>query len=309
MDTLPIFSCAQRIVAAIAVAFAVAIAPGVAGADPVSSDVMANWLILSSARSNLEGDAYVPLPVIQNGVAATLATSSPGLPQVGIAPAQGGKTGMWTFRVRAESDKSANGGRGDAILQWTVPESGAWALRLTVRNEGGSVTGGDGGKVLATRLPRNENIDTSWIFAMEIPASAPGGAAAAKPVRAGEGGRVRLEAGDRVNIRFSANQDGYGDCFVGRLEFDRSTDPVAVRDARVILSRGYEGCLAIPPQTAKAKGAPLRAGLFWLGVDGRWANSPFAEEAIRGNNPGVKSRHRAHPDYHPQHSRFFRRPR
>lgn len=71
------------------------------------------------------------------------------------------------------------------------------------------------------------------------------------------------------------------------LAFALAPTPIAVAAALDNSPADPAAILAQPPpppssaEAATPRGAPLRPGLFWLGVDGHWANSEYADETLR----------------------------
>lgn len=205
-------------------------------------------------------------------------TTAPGLPKAAIWRDENSKTqNIWNFRIRAESDKAAKAGKGDLILGWKAPAAGTWKLILSVRNDGLNVKGGDGGRLTLTRLPQNEHNYNAQVLVLQIPSSK---LQPPREVRMEE--LVSLQAGDHIHLRFSAKIDGYGDQFLGT--FSAVPAPGAGREippAKPTVSAAPEASLPQPPSAKTPGAAPFRDGLFLLGVNGRWACSPFAEETIR----------------------------
>ncbi|EIQ00600.1 hypothetical protein OpiT1DRAFT_05148 [Opitutaceae bacterium TAV1] len=234
-----------------------------------------DWSVYASKRENLDTREFAVLPMRRDTATGHMETTAPGLPRAAIWRDENSEAqNIWNFRVRAESDKAAKAGKGDLILGWKAPTAGTWRLALSVRNDGLNVKGGDGGRLTVARLPQNEHSDNAHVFVLQIPSSK---LQPPKEARAEE--LVRLQAGDRVHLRFSAKIDGYGDQFLGT--FSAVPAPGAGREIPLAKPAVPEASLPQPPSARTAGAAPLRDGLFFLGVNGRWACSPFAEETIR----------------------------
>lgn len=236
-----------------------------------ATDGTVAWSIHTSYRDNLDARDFGELATRRDSVSGRMETVAPGLPKAAIWPEGDREKNAWNFRVRAESDKSAKAGKGDLILRWQTPAAGSWKLTLNVRNDGLDVKGGDGGRVIVTKLSQNEYNDTASVFVLQIPSSK---LQPPKDVSAEE--VVKLQAGDRIHLRFSAKIDGYGDQFLGVF----SATP-ATGSGREISPADPASSLPQVPSVKKTGASPFRSGLFLLGVNGRWACSPFAEETVR----------------------------
>ena len=149
---------------------------------------------------------------------------------------------------------------------WAVPAKDLYQIRIDVENVGLDVKGGDGGVLTVSRLGAGENSDARIVERVAVPLSSDAVPHAQSVIM------VDAEVGDRIVLRINAGLDGYADRWKLRYTIARS---------------GPEGYLAQPPpraQTplrAQTPGAPLRRGLFFVGTDGGWANSSFAEESMR----------------------------
>lgn len=136
-----------------------------------ATDGTVAWSIHTSYRDNLDARDFGELATRRDSVSGRMETVAPGLPKAAIWSEGNREKNAWNFRVRAESDKLAKAGKGDLILRWQPPAAGSWKLTLNVRNDGLDVKGGDGGRVIVTKLSQNEYNDTASVFVLQIPSS------------------------------------------------------------------------------------------------------------------------------------------
>lgn len=234
------------------------------------ADVRSTWSFYVSSQRNLDASRYTRLEPAMDKDSAIVAAQVK--PHVGVPYIRADlRDTSAAFEVRAESDKSATNRQGDILLVWTCPRDGSYRVDLAVRNAGMNVFGGDGGMAFVSVLSDSENADATRLITLLIPTSLKG--------QAPEAGAQRtflLKKSHRLLLRLNAKLDGYGDRFL----VDYAITPTDVLGEAVV-SRGWEGVLADPPAVRKSTGVPMRDGLFWMGVDGGWANSEFADESVR----------------------------
>jgi hypothetical protein len=228
----------------------------------------APWHFYALSKGTYRLDALTLLPVLNNN-GHCVASSAPDSQILPMATWDENQP-QQTIKIRAEKDAGQPNNQGQMLAAWRVPATGNWDVKMHVANVGLGVFGGDGGKVTLTRWQPDEQYNTSYVDSAQIPFSSKDQQPSVTIHTV-----LKLSADDRLAFLFDAGIDGYGDAFVATLTAT-PTDKPGVD----VPMRGVEGFLPLLPQTYAPKGAALREGLFWLGCDGRWATSAYAQEAI-----------------------------
>jgi len=188
------------------------------------------------------------------------------LPQAVMCTDPAGKT---EFYIKAEKDAFCPRQAGSMVLLWRAPEDGNWQIGINVKNLGSDVTGGDGGGLQISFLPVGAIWDTAIIGGISIPASGN------NSPEVNFNDNIKMKRGDMICLRFHAGIDGFGDQFKLLTDFQAVNTP-----GRVIPKPTPASLLPYIAETPRKKAVPIRKNLFWLGSNGAWAHSPYAEESI-----------------------------
>ncbi len=240
------------------------VAVKISSSDGLSSS---NWSAFAAPAGCIEPQKYFLMPSKENQNTIAFQYGPGKLP---FAMIKSGKNGRYEIIAKGEKDKAVKHNAGELLLVKRVPETGTWEVKVSVRNSGTDVKGGDGGYLNLTYLPAGAEFDSSRINGVMIPGSK-------KPNdRVGFSEILNLKGGDNLVFRIKPRRDAYGDNFLINLTFKRS-DAIG----KTPLSPTPECLLpVIPKKNRDVTAAPIRKGMYWLGCDGGWATSKFARKSI-----------------------------
>ena len=171
--------------------------------------------------------------------------------------------------VLVEKDDATASKKGQLIIEFTAPRGGNYIFNFEGKNIGSDVLGGDGGSVNMTFYGPNDNLDATGVGSVNIPVSSQ------NPQTVTISQTVKLKRGQSVALRFGANIDGYGDRF--QIKYKAETTKT---EGKLYTNNGIKSYLAQPPEEKLSDAAPYREGLVWIGADGSWAASKWAEEVV-----------------------------
>lgn len=233
-----------------------------------------DWEVLAAPAGVIDPARYVPLSLMNAGgvVMAAPADKPYQLPFAVYQPDGPVSDGSETWECRVDRDSATKIGCGDLVLRRRIAESGNYRVEIKARNLGLDVFGGDGGVLTVTRFESGQSdLDNANVLTLALPLSKLRGSDDVSGQAV-----VALTGGDEISLRVNANVDGYAD----RFRIALTVKPVT-EAGQTVRSTGYDGYISSPPAVARPAGVPLRPGLVWIGTDGNWANSAFAEPAYR----------------------------
>lgn len=171
------------------------------------------------------------------------------------------------INVWVERDASTRNNKGQLIIEFTAPRGGNYKFDFNCKNIGTDVLGGDGGSAAVTFYGKNDKLDATAVGSIGIPVSSK------NPQEVKMSKNVKLKRGQSIALRFGANVDGFGDCY--RVKYSVETTE---EEGELYTNNGIKSYLPQPPEGKQLTAAPYREGLVWIGADGGWATSDYAEE-------------------------------
>ena len=160
----------------------------------------------------------------------------------------------YNFIVRPEGDQLLLDKKGSVMAVWTCPEAGNYELSVDIENIGVDVKGGDGGAFALYKATDKSEYLTALIFSFGINVSLPD-----KVIPSGDKKIVKLNKGDKLIYKWSANLDAYGDRFKSNIKIKKTNKKgVEIED------KGLEVTLATLPAVKKVSPLKIQDGI-WIG--------------------------------------------
>ena len=238
-------------------------------ADAALGEDGSPWKFYAAASSGNERDTYTQSSVILNEDNSVVVSPNGSSSQRPFATWNMDTVDDEGIYVYVESDAAAVGRQGNLIMEFTAPVGGNYLFDLECTNIGSDVIGGDGGTANMTFYGPNDNLDAASVGSVRIPVSSQ------NPQTVTLTQNVKLKRGQSVALRFGANVDGYGDRFKIKYTVETTQE-----EGKLYTNNGIKNYLAQPPEEKLSDAAPYREGLVWIGADGGWAASDWAEEVV-----------------------------